>query len=236
MSRRFNSLIWLLLLAAILFWQQPTAWTFAQQAPPAASGLSVVVLDPAHGGTDPGARGASGIVEKDVVLAFARSLAVQLERQGLRVVLTRQGDQTLSFDERAAIANAQRGAVFVSLHAGSTGVPGTARTYSFSGELETGGGGLLKWNSAQAPFLEQSKKLSELMQIQIGLKLRGSPEIPAAAALRQLRHVAAPAVAVEIASVSVADRTTLEAALPALAEAIVQGVASFRPLYSAVNF
>jgi len=47
--------------------------------------LAVVVLDPAHGGADQGARGSAGIAESDVVLSFARLLRISLEGQGLRV-------------------------------------------------------------------------------------------------------------------------------------------------------
>jgi N-acetylmuramoyl-L-alanine amidase len=212
----------------------------APQAASSSAGLVTVVLDPAHGGADPGARGASGIIEKDVVLTLARSLAAQLERQGLRVVFTRPGDENPGINERAAIANAQRGAIFISLHAGSTGVPGTALAYFFSGEMEAdsspGRGGLLRWNSAQGPFREQSRRLSELVQVQIGQKLKGSQEVPQAAAVRQLRHITLPAVAIELSSVSVADRKSLDTALPPLADAIAQGVVTFRPLFSPVNF
>jgi N-acetylmuramoyl-L-alanine amidase len=200
----------------------------------------VVVLDPAHGGGDSGARGATGLQEKEIVLALAWQLAAQLERQDLQVVWTRRGDENPSFDERAAAANAQRGAVFISLHVGSTGIPGTARAYYLTFEENAASpqeaARPLRWERAQFPFAGQSRKLAELVQVNIGQKLRGSHEVPLEAPLRQLRSVAAPAIAVELASVSVADRKTLEAAIPALAEAIAGGVAAYRPLFTAVNF
>jgi len=77
------------------------------------SGLNIVVLDPAHGGTDPGARGTGGIRESEIVLDLATQVRRALELAGFQVVLTRQGNENPSFDGRAAIANAQRGAVFV---------------------------------------------------------------------------------------------------------------------------
>src|ERR1019366_1485492 len=58
----------------------------AQQAIPPRNTLAVVVLDPAHGGADQGARGSSGIAESDVVLSFARLVRISLEAQGLRVI------------------------------------------------------------------------------------------------------------------------------------------------------
>src|SRR5712692_2265711 len=92
-------------------------------------GLNIVVLDPAHGGTDPGARGTGGIRESDIVLDFAMQVRRALELQGFQVVQTRQGNDNPSFDDRSASANAQRGAVFVTLHISSTGLQSTARVY-----------------------------------------------------------------------------------------------------------
>ena len=74
----------------------------ASQAP---SPLSVVVLDPAHGGSDSGARGPSGVLESEVVLDFARVTRVALEAQGFHVVLTREGNQGPSFDDRSTLIN-----------------------------------------------------------------------------------------------------------------------------------
>ena len=89
--------------------------------------LGVVVLDPAHGGIDTGARGGGGIRESEVVLNFAGQIRSVLERAGFRVILTRETNDNPSFDERSIIANAQRGAIFITLHIASTGTPGTAR-------------------------------------------------------------------------------------------------------------
>src|SRR5215470_6408858 len=92
-------------------------------------GLNVVVLDPAHGGTDLGARGGGGMRESEIVLDFAGEVRRALEQQGFQVVQTRKGNDNPSFDDRSAMANAQRGAVFVTLHISSTGLPGTVRVY-----------------------------------------------------------------------------------------------------------
>jgi N-acetylmuramoyl-L-alanine amidase len=234
------ALIFICVFSVVLATGRPYLRPQAPAQPPSASGLAVVVLDPAHGGADSGARGATGLQEKEIVLALAWQLAAQLERQDLQVVWTRRGDENPSFDERAAAANAQRGAVFISLHVGSTGIPGTARAYYLTFEENAASpqeaARPLRWERAQFPFAGQSRKLAELVQVNIGQKLRGSHEVPLEAPLRQLRSVAAPAIAVELASVSVADRKTLEAAIPALAEAIAGGVAAYRPLFTAVNF
>jgi len=194
----------------------------------------VVVLDAAHGGADAGAHGATGVVESEVVLSLARLARFELERQGLRVVMTRQGNENPSFDERSATANAQRGAIFISLHVSSTGPAGTARVYSVamrSGALSAAQPSLLPWDQAQEPYAESSRRLAELVQIQLAQKFRGSPEVPSAAPVRQLRTVAAPAIAIEFSSVAVQDRSQLDAMGPALAEAVARAVATFRPFY-----
>ena len=79
--------------------------------------LQTVVLDPGHGGNDPGAIGVGGLREKDVTLRLALALRPKLEARGFSVVMTRNGDRTLSLEERTAIAEAAGGDVFVSLHA-----------------------------------------------------------------------------------------------------------------------
>jgi N-acetylmuramoyl-L-alanine amidase len=79
--------------------------------------LQTVVLDPGHGGNDPGAIGVGGLREKDVTLRLAMALRPKLEARGFSVVMTRNGDRTLSLEERTAIAEASRGDVFISLHA-----------------------------------------------------------------------------------------------------------------------
>lgn len=86
--------------------------------------LPVVVIDPGHGGVDPGAVGVGGVLEKAVVLDVALDLRDLLRRSGrYRPVLTREGDAFLRLRERVAQAREADGAVFVSLHADSLGLP-----------------------------------------------------------------------------------------------------------------
>src|SRR5260370_33346137 len=69
-------------------------------APSAArTGLNIVVLDPAHGGTDQGARGTEGISESDEIWQFATATKKALEAQGFQVILTREGNDNPSFDD-----------------------------------------------------------------------------------------------------------------------------------------
>ncbi|MGH0038465.1 MAG: N-acetylmuramoyl-L-alanine amidase [Myxococcota bacterium] len=82
--------------------------------------IRTVVLDPGHGGRDPGAIGVDGLREKDVNLRLAHKLAPRLEAAGFRVVMTRDDDTTLSLEERTAIAESEGGDLFVSLHANAS--------------------------------------------------------------------------------------------------------------------
>lgn len=74
-----------------------------------------VVLDPGHGGNDYGARYGE-VLEKDLVLEFARNLKVALEKLGVKVLLTRDSDVFVTLSERARIANQSAGKLFLSLH------------------------------------------------------------------------------------------------------------------------
>jgi N-acetylmuramoyl-L-alanine amidase len=214
----------------------PVQANTAQPSPPKKS-LAVVILDPAHGGADTGARGSSGISESDVVLGYARLVRISLEAMGLRVILTRQANDDPSFDDRSKLVNAQRGSLFITLHVSSTGQPGTVRVYSLPQLTLTQfaalapRGGLLPWDRAQFSYIDQSRRLAELIQIQMAQRFRGTTDTPFEAPVRQLRTVGAPAVAIEVSSVSVAERSTLDQMGPGLADAVARAVAAFRTIY-----
>ena len=76
-----------------------------------------VIIDPGHGGHDPGAIGPTGLKEKTVVLKIAKKLATKIRRElGWEAILTRRDDRYLSLEERTAIANVKRGDIFLSIH------------------------------------------------------------------------------------------------------------------------
>ncbi len=79
--------------------------------------IDLVVIDPGHGGRDPGAIGRKGLKEKDVVLDIAHRVSSRLKEKGIRIIMTRDRDQFVSLDERAAIANRNRADLFLSIHA-----------------------------------------------------------------------------------------------------------------------
>lgn len=92
---------------------QTKALSLAQQL---GLGVKKIVLDPGHGGKDPGAM-AFGLKEKDIVLDVAKRLAPMLKKElGCEVVLTRKDDTFISLEERTALANTNGADLFISLH------------------------------------------------------------------------------------------------------------------------
>lgn len=84
----------------------------------------VVVIDPGHGGVDPGAAGPEGASEKDIVLAFAKRLKEKIEAGGVRrVVLTRDEDAFVSLPGRVEIARQAKAALMISIHADTLSDP-----------------------------------------------------------------------------------------------------------------
>jgi len=205
---------------------------------PASPPPLLVILDPAHGGSDSGAHtGEEGAVEKDLVLTIAQGMRRELERQGVRVVLTRQGDATVSIDERAALANSLGGGFFVSLHVGSKGDANTAEAYSFGTPVggapparapRPPGLTLVPWDEAQAPYMLPSRRLAEILQVELAQRLRGSGDTPQFARLRQLRVVAHPAVAIELSYVGEENVSALEKTAAPLAAALLRAIAAYR--------
>ena len=236
------------LVAFSAFAQQDVPPAPAQQIQPQAAAPQpssvVIVLDPGHGGTDNGARGENGAREKDIVLQVARTMRSELEREGYRVALTRNDDSNPSYDDRAAAANAFRDAVFISLHVSSTGTPGTVRAYyeemgSTPSPATAAAGtdakppvlqtaGLVSWDQAQKTYLDASHHLADLIQIELSERFPNSPDTSLGTAVRVLRSVAAPAVAVELSSVSQANPNSLVGEAEPLAAAIGRAIMAFR--------
>ncbi len=86
--------------------------------PPAVARLATIVIDPGHGGEDPGALGRLGSREKDITLTIARRLKAMIDEEpGMRAVLTRDGDYYLALQARVDKARKVRADLFVSVHA-----------------------------------------------------------------------------------------------------------------------
>jgi N-acetylmuramoyl-L-alanine amidase len=91
-----------------------------QPAQPRAKSFKTIVIDPGHGGRDPGARGQRGTEEKDITLKVALKLRDLLSQQrGIRVLMTRERDQFVELEDRAKFANAVEADLFVSIHVNS---------------------------------------------------------------------------------------------------------------------
>lgn len=94
--------------------------------------IARVVLDPGHGGNDPGATGPTGLREKDVTLDVAHRAAPILARElGVMTMLTRDDDRYVPLDERAARANAFHADLFVSIHCNAAENPGARGVMTF---------------------------------------------------------------------------------------------------------
>jgi N-acetylmuramoyl-L-alanine amidase len=217
--------------------------------------LSIVTIDPGHGGAESGAEGSGGLIEKDLVLSIARELRQLLQaRLGLRVILTHDGDRTLSLDERTAIANNNKADLFVSIHADASprrnarGSSVYFLSYSSSDadsqrvtmaqNRGSGGGDLdfILWDMAQASHLSQSSRFSEILQEELlsatgsGRSNRGIKQNT----FRVLKGATMPAVLVEVGFISNADEEKLLTTKDyqnKLAEALFRGVLRFKDLY-----
>lgn len=79
-------------------------------------GVRRIILDPGHGGKDPGTTSADGLMEKNITLKVAKHMQEKLQGLGYTVVLTRDRDVFVPLEERTAIANSREGDLFISIH------------------------------------------------------------------------------------------------------------------------
>lgn len=185
-----------------------------QAAPPAvrpqaasAPARAMIFLDPAHGGPETGASLGNNVTEKDVVLAFAQRLRPALASAGLAVIATRDSDLSapLLTDERAEDANRVHALACIVIHATASGFgvhlfTSTLLPASTSDDAENDAilpYTPLAWESAQAGYVYQSRRLSDLFKAT--LAKTGLPVLTGAAPLRPLDNMMCPAVAIEIA-------------------------------------
>jgi N-acetylmuramoyl-L-alanine amidase len=88
---------------------------------PATNGRVVVLIDPGHGGKDPGAIGLGSLREKDVILPISKRIAQVLQQNGVQVVMTRDSDYFVTLPGRVQLAERANADVFVSIHANAVG-------------------------------------------------------------------------------------------------------------------
>jgi N-acetylmuramoyl-L-alanine amidase len=196
-------------------------------APPAQAALQTIVIDPGHGGHDPGALGPGGAQEKEITLDIARRVAALCQEElGLKVVLTRTRDQFVSLRERTAFANRQKADLFLSIHVNAApGATATGtETYFLSSEatdnaaraaaafenkviaLEPGQRGAsgrdilrsILWDLAQSEFQQESSRLAEALESSLDRALRQPSRGVKQAPFYVLGGAAMPATLVEI--------------------------------------
>lgn len=96
---------------------QPISPKPERPLPRVPNGRSLVVIDPGHGGPDPGAIGIGGLREVDVIMPISLQVAELLRQQNIQVVLTRETDVDLGLEPRTQLANRLKATAFVSIHA-----------------------------------------------------------------------------------------------------------------------
>lgn len=114
-----------------------------------------IVLDSGHGGNDPGAVGATGLLEKDITLQIVFQVADILMNRGLDVVFTRDSDKRVELSERVKIANNAKADLFVSVHINSANNSTATGTETFAFKAGTNGDRLAK--SIQKNLVDEIK-------------------------------------------------------------------------------
>jgi N-acetylmuramoyl-L-alanine amidase len=178
-----------------------------QPGPP----LPVVALDAGHGGDDAGGHSRDGVTEKDLVAQLVARVRLALLATGkYRIVLTRAGDANASFEQRAVAANVGGAVYFLTFHAGDLGgrsprialytyQPPTPPLPSPDGEARSI---FRPWDQVQEAYLYQSRQLAQALAQQFAQITGVTADTPTAAPVRTLRSANAPAVAIEIGSLT----------------------------------
>lgn len=240
---------------------QPPAPAPGGEAPPppllGTRTLQTIVIDPGHGGDDVGVRGAGGLQEKLLTLDVARRVRSMIEsRLGLRVILTRDDDRTVSLDERASTANNNKASLLVSLHANGapSATPAGAEVYfdrlDREGEaarraaaadsvvLPVIGGGtrtieIIPWDLAQAPHIDVSEVLAGVLEEELRKLVPMSPRPRQQAPMRLLSAANMPAAVVEMAYLTNGPQERqagTDAFKNGVAQAVVNAITRFRSL------
>jgi N-acetylmuramoyl-L-alanine amidase len=154
------------------------------------------MIDPAHGGSESGAVLNPVILEKDVTLALARRLRLDLSAHGIVAGLVRDSDVTLSTDDRAAEVNAEHPVLYICLHA--TSEARGIRIYSgMLNEVGENRGPFVDWSTAQSSSLAISRSAQQ--QLMVAIQKSGSPVRSLEVPLLPLNNVITSAVAIELA-------------------------------------
>ncbi|HUA15755.1 MAG TPA: N-acetylmuramoyl-L-alanine amidase [Verrucomicrobiae bacterium] len=154
------------------------------------------VVDASHGGDDHGETLSSTLLEKDVTLALAHSLKQELESRGMTTLVLRDSDANLSVDQRAVFANADHAAIYIALHASSTG-HGVRVYTALLPYAEDDHGPFRSWSTAQHAWLPISQTAAAAVAAELQRRQIAVRNLPAP--LRPLNNLTGPAIAVELA-------------------------------------
>jgi N-acetylmuramoyl-L-alanine amidase len=185
--------------------------------------LQTMVIDPGHGGDDTGVRGAKGMLEKQIALDVAMKLKTLVEtRMGVRVVMTRSDDRSVTPDERDAIANNSKADLFLSLHVNGAPAPAVAGAQVYFLRLDRAGqaarqsaaaselvlptinGGtrpidVIPWDLAQAEHVEASSRFAIILEEELQKHAPMAAKPLQQEPMRVLSGVNMPAALVEMA-------------------------------------
>lgn len=192
--------------------------------------LKTIVIDPGHGGTNEGAKGPSGLLEKTITLQVAKKLRTIIKQNipGIKVVLTRESDIDLSLKARTETANHNKADLFISIHCNGS-VRHNARgaeVYILSKDASDEASRLLAamenqgdpstrptstnrtsltpilWELTQDEYLRESASLADVMQTELNQLLDTPERGVKQAPFRVLTGAIMPAVLVEIAFIT----------------------------------
>lgn len=201
----------------------------------------IIVLDPGHGGNDPGARGYENMIEKQITMAFAGLMAERLKKNH-RVVLTRKDDYQIQLFERPALANHLKADLFVSLHTGASlrsfprgmslfyynAPPGNAKTFEPQASAPNGSSRSIEpWERERPGQVEKSRYFTELIRKRLTQADKNLKLTTSGAPLLVLSGTDMPAVLIEIGYITnpldakaLSDRTNLLTLAHAICDAI----------------
>lgn len=203
--------------------------------------LPAIVLDAAGGGTDIGAQGPNGLVEKNLTAQLVSQVQKALTATGkYSVVLTRTGDVNVGFDQRATEANIAHPVAFISFQAGNLG-PTTPRVVVYSYRpssplaMTTSSDPkslFVPWDKVQLRYMAQSSQFAQDLQQALEKNTKAASAPPMEVPAKILESINAPAVAIEVGSLAPDDKNTAALTNPSfqqqIAAAVVQAITTFQ--------
>ena len=199
--------------------------TILAQQTPLSLNENVVFVDPAHGGTDPGAHLGGSVEEKDITLALASKLRAALAAKGFSVLLTRDTDATLTPEQRANLANHARPLVCILLHASPSGATPALAVSTLPPESDRGP--VLPWATAQASYVLESLAFRDA--VTVALQAASVKSIALQASVPPIDSLTCAAVTLEVAGPHITDEPYQQRIADSLAQSVVAWKAQVAP-------